>query len=207
MTTPLLEIADVCVERGDITVLDRVSLQVAAGEVVVLRGPNGSGKTTLLRVAAGLTMPVEGEVRRFGGTEVAVAQQRMLWCGHQTGLKDELTARENLAWFRRLRAGAGLDVDAALAHLQVADCADRPVATLSAGQRRRTALARLLVANVAVWLLDEPFTNLDDHSTAIVHNCIDAHVASGGGCLLAAHQLSVDSHPRYRAVDIGVSHG
>ncbi|MEM1261552.1 MAG: heme ABC exporter ATP-binding protein CcmA [Pseudomonadota bacterium] len=205
MTTPILELTEVCVERGDNTVLNRVSLRVDAGEVVVLRGPNGSGKTTLLRVAAGLTAPIEGTVRYRGSDDAVTAQREMLWCGHKSGLKDELTARENVAWFQQLRQAAARDVDAALTRVQVQDCADRPVATLSAGQRRRTALARLLVADANLWLLDEPFTNLDDLSSSIVHECINTHVSQGGACVMAAHQLAVDAHSHYRAMDIGAA--
>jgi heme exporter protein A len=151
--------------RGDRRVLAGVSLEAAAGECVHILGPNGSGKTTLLRVVAGLLSPEAGRIECNGQD---TRSDRDAWCGsfaylaHSDGLKPELSARENLAFETGLRRVVrGGEVETALADLGIAHALDRPAATLSAGQRRRVAFARVMLADAPLWLLDEPYTNLD----------------------------------------------
>ncbi len=205
-----LELDGITVERGDFTVLDRVSIRVQSGVTLVLQGPNGCGKTTLLRVAAGLTSPAEGAVRYRGRSitdDFAGYARELLWYGHKAGLKDELTVAENLDLQRRLRHADALPTDAALAAFAVDALAEQPVATLSAGQKRRAALARLVLATVSIWVLDEPFTNLDQASSSTLHTLIAEHNARGGICLMAAHGLDVAAHPAYQVRDLGAKDG
>lgn len=183
------------------TVLAQVSLELTAGETVVLQGPNGSGKTTLLRVVGGLTQPLDGEVRFAGAPirhDLAAYSRQLLWYGHKAGLKDELTAIENLTLHAQLRHADAADPDEALRQFGIADCRDRVVGALSAGQKRRVALARLVLGQVPLWLLDEPFTNLDQAAAQTLHELIAAHNAAGGTCLLAAHALRLEAYPAYR---------
>ncbi|MBM5812637.1 MAG: heme ABC exporter ATP-binding protein CcmA [Gammaproteobacteria bacterium] len=179
--------------RGSRHVLRGLSFAVAAGEAVHVAGPNGTGKTTLLRVLAGLLAPEQGSVR-WGGR--AIVEDRdaysgsLSYLGHDNALKADLSALENLEFAtglrRELQAG---EAGAALERVGIARCADLPARALSAGQRRRLALARVVLALTPLWLLDEPFTNLDADGTALLAGVVAGHVAAGGLVLLAAHQL------------------
>jgi heme exporter protein A len=158
-------------------------------------GPNGSGKTTLLRVVAGLLEPEEGAVE-WGGRPTY--EQRDAWCAafsylaHSDGLKPELTARENLAFETGLRRRAkDSEFGEALARVGLAAGRDQVAGTLSAGQRRRLALARVLLAEAPLWILDEPYTNLDTAGASLVSDVIARHLDSGGATLIAAHQPPV----------------
>jgi heme exporter protein A len=178
--------------RGERRVLAGVSIEAEAGECVHVVGPNGSGKTTLLRVIAGLLTPESGRVE-YGARDTRV--DRDAWCGsfsylaHSDGLKPELSARENLAFETGLRRSvkAG-EIETALTDLGIAQAIDRPASTLSAGQRRRVAFARVMLAEVPVWLLDEPYTNLDRDGSVLVSSVIGRHLDAGGVALIAAHQ-------------------
>ena len=185
--------------RGERHVLRGVSLHVQEGQVAHVAGANGAGKTTLLRVIAGLLTPEQGTVE-WGGRETRT--QRDAWCasfsylGHSDGLKAELTARENLAFDaglrRRLRDG---EIDEALDGVGLAAAQDQPAGFLSAGQRRRLAIARVLLAATPLWILDEPYTNLDRDGAALVSIVIGRHLDAGGAALIAAHQpLAIPNH-------------
>jgi heme exporter protein A len=173
-------------------VLSGISFEARAGDCLHVLGPNGSGKTTLLRVVAGLLTPEEGRVDS-GGRDTR--RDRDAWCAsfcylaHSDGLKPELTARENLAFEtgirRRLRDG---EVDAALEQVGLAASRDQQAGLLSAGQRRRLAFARVMLATVPLWILDEPYTNLDAAGSALVSTLIGRHLEAGGAALIAAHQ-------------------
>jgi heme exporter protein A len=183
---------DVSFWRGDRLVFRAVSFDIATGECLHVLGPNGAGKTTLLRVVAGLLAPEQGSLRWNGHETRTHADD---WCAsfsylaHSDGLKPELTAGENLTFEtglrRRLRTG---EVEESLAHLGLADALDQPTGFLSAGQRRRVAIARVWLARVPLWILDEPFTNLDAGSAALVSTMIGDHLDAGGAALIAAHQ-------------------
>jgi heme exporter protein A len=174
--------------RGDHLVFADLSFRLEPGGAVVLVGRNGSGKTTLLRLIAGLMPRAAGEV--FWAGEDALADlpshgQRLAYLGHQDALKLGLTAAENLAlWARDRRPGATLD---ALTAVGLADLAHLPARMLSAGQRRRVAIARLLVSGAALWLLDEPTTALDTASVARLGDLAVAHRAAGGMIVAATH--------------------
>ncbi len=171
----MMDVKDLSVARGGVTVLEGVSLQLAPGQVLVLRGPNGIGKTTLLRTLAGLQPPVAGSIV---GDEIAYA-------GHADGLKAGLTVTENLSFWAAVNGMNG--VEAALSSMNLANLRGRRAADLSAGQKRRLGLARLLVSGRAVWLLDEPTVSLDTASVALFGAILRAHLGQGGAALIATH--------------------
>jgi heme exporter protein A len=166
--------------RGVATLFRDLSFDVSAGEWLAVRGPNGSGKTTLLRCVAGLTRADRGNVLREGD---------FVYGGHLPGLKDDLTAEENLASALALRAvrcdPAGLGD--ALARAGLAKRRHLPARRLSAGQRRRIGLARLMLDPAPIWILDEPLTALDDEGQALFGELLARHLARGGLALLATH--------------------
>lgn len=187
----LLEAERVHLWRGDRHVLRGVTLRAAPGDAVHVRGPNGAGKTSLLRTLAGFLWPEEGEIR-YAGQPVAADRDAyaaaFAYLGHDNALKGDLTALENLRFLLGLRrARAPADAAALLGRLGLAGHLDRPVRTLSAGQRRRVALARVVLDGAPVWLLDEPFTNLDAVAVGSCAELVNAHVRAGGIVLYTAH--------------------
>jgi heme exporter protein A len=175
--------------RGARTVIDRLSFRAAAGETLLLTGPNGAGKTTLMRALAGLLRPSAGTIRLDGGAAETEAAEQAHYVGHLNGIKPSLTVAENLAfWGAYLDGGGGPDdVSEALERFNLASLAGIPAGYLSAGQKRRLGLARLLVARRPVWLLDEPTVSLDAASTRLLAEVVDAHVAAGGLVVAATH--------------------
>ena len=189
---PPLAIDRVHVWRGDRHVLRGVSLGVAAGEALHVHGANGAGKTTLLRVITGLMRPEQGTVSWRGtGIHVdrAAYHAAMTYASHEPALKGELTALENLRFAVGLkRVVSEAELLAVLDRVGVAACADLPARVLSAGQRRRVSLARVVAMRADLWLLDEPFTNLDVAGTRLLVGLIEEHLREGGLALLVAHQ-------------------
>ncbi|OQP86886.1 heme ABC exporter, ATP-binding protein CcmA [Rhizobium rhizosphaerae] len=195
-----LSIEGLAARRGDAPIFRDLSFRVAGAEVLVVTGANGSGKSTLLRIVAGLLRAEAGRVRITGLDEAGDAhaddpQRRREAChylGHRNGLKAELTVLDNLSFWRALASAqsrdAGLPVEAALDAVGLAALAHLPAGVLSAGQSRRAALARLLVAHRPIWLLDEPTAALDAASDAMVAALILAHVRAGGLAVAATHQ-------------------
>jgi heme exporter protein A len=173
----LIDAAGLGVLRGDLVLFREIGLSVRAGEALVLRGPNGSGKTTLLRILAGLTRAEAGTVRRNAAFH---------WLGHRDGLKPQETPQSHLVLWARAQ-GAGADIPALVQRMGLARASDVPARYLSAGQRRRTALARLLLEDRPVWLLDEPYTALDAEGRAALETMIAAHRAKGGAVVAAIH--------------------
>lgn len=175
-------------ERGARAVITGLSFAVQAGEALVLTGANGAGKTTLLRALAGLIKPAAGSLRIEGADGEKTVAEQAHFIGHQNAVKSALTAGENLAfWANYLGApGKGLIGDA-LARFNLDSLEAIPAGYLSAGQKRRLGLARLLVAERPVWLLDEPTVSLDAASTAILGQVVNAHVAAGGIAIAATH--------------------
>jgi len=177
--------------RGDRHILRGVSLELRSGEVVQLTGSNGAGKTTLLRALGGLIYPEEGRVLWAGANireDLRAYHAQMAYVGHEPPLKSDLNARENLHYWvgvrRRLTAS---DIEKALDDVGADEWRERAARTLSAGQKRRVALAGLKLMNVPLWLLDEPTTNLDTAGQSLVNRMIEEQVARGGMVIAAVH--------------------
>jgi heme exporter protein A len=173
-------------ERGGRMVFAGLGFAVGAGELLAVTGPNGSGKSTLLRVIAGLLAPAAGTVRLDPEPEAGTSAS-VHYFGHLDGLKPGLTVADNLGYARRLYGGRG-DIEAALEAVGLAHLFDLPAGRLSAGQKRRVALARLLVSERPVWLLDEPATALDAAAEAMLDGLVTAHLAGGGMAMVATHR-------------------
>ncbi len=183
---------DLTCVRGGRRVFSGIGFSVAAGKALVLTGPNGAGKSSLLRMIAGLVRPAAGQVVLAGGdSELSVAEQ-CHYVGHLDPLKPALTVMENLAFWARFLNGARAVGEAALiaCGLEAAgleDLAELPAGYLSAGQRRRLSLARVMAAPRPVWLLDEPTTALDTASQERLHRVMQTHLAGGGIIIAATH--------------------
>ncbi len=191
-----LEIESLACERGGRTIIDALSLTVTAGEAVLLTGPNGAGKTTLLRTIAGFLRPTAGTIRLTTVSEADAVAEHCHYVGHLNAVKPRLSVEENLSFWREFLGGTVVEartddpeavIDAALDRFGLLHLAATPAGYLSAGQRRRLALARLLVAHRPVWLLDEPTVSLDVASVATFAGVIEDHLSAGGLVLAATH--------------------
>ena len=194
--------------RGNRLLFKGLNLTLSAGRALWLRGRNGSGKTSLLRLAAGLSVPADGQIT-WGGVPVrrhdSYARQ-MLYVGHANALKDDLSTTESLRFLavmhgRRADAAA---LQQALTKVGMASRQDALVRTLSQGQRRRASLARLaLETEAALWILDEPYDALDVDGVAIVDALLNEHLARGGSLLFTSHQPPGDAAPSMAQLDLG----
>ena len=192
----MLSVSNLSCVRADQTLFSGVGFELAPGECLHLEGGNGVGKTSLLRILAGFSPAAQGEVRWQGelpGSSACRLPRDLLYLGHQLALKEELNAVENLQAGAAI-AGTSVARDAALAALQRLGLGSRaalPVRVLSQGQKRRVALARLVLQTQPLWLLDEPFVALDGPAQSLVAGLMEAHLARGGMVLFTSHQ-SVD---------------
>lgn len=186
---PLLEARALSFHRQDEPVFAPLDFQLRTGELALVEGDNGSGKTTLLRMLAGLLHISAGELHWRGEP---LQRDRcagdILFLGHQLGLKADLSPRENL----RMAAGLhgtreGLSAASVLAQIGLRGYEDEPVRRLSAGQKKRAALARLVLLPATLWLLDEPYANLDRIGIALVNELLERHTAAGGAAMVTSH--------------------
>ena len=173
----MLKVTDLAVARGGIAVLEGVTFEVAKGQAVILRGDNGSGKTTLLRTIAGLQEPLAGQVD--------CAPDSIAYAAHLDGIKANLTVEENLKFWADVFQSD--QMDRAVAAFDLGGLFQRPANTLSAGQKRRLGLSRLLVTGRDIWVLDEPTVSLDAFTVKAFAEIVKAHLASGGCALIATH--------------------
>lgn len=176
---------DLTAVRGGRTVFSGLSFNLSSGQTLAVTGANGAGKSTLLRLVAGLLRPAIGTVTLDEAGEGGIAAS-LHYLGHLDGLKTALTVRQNLAFWQKLWSGGG--VEGALERVGLGNLIDLHVGVLSAGQRRRVAIARLLIVDRPLWLLDEPATALDATSEATLGGIIREHLASGGMAMIATHR-------------------
>lgn len=176
--------------RGERAVFQGLGFSLSAGGALVLVGPNGSGKSSLLRLMAGLLRPHGGSVT-WNGDSIADDPEahgaRLHYVGHLDAVKPALTVHENVAFWASLRGGAAADIDEALDGFAIGHLADVPGRFLSAGQKRRVSLSRLMAAPAPLWLLDEPTTALDAASTAALEGLIRRHRDAGGMVVASTH--------------------
>lgn len=189
-----LKVQDAAISRGGIPIVSGVTFDVAAGNGLVIRGPNGAGKSTLLKAILGF-LPLSGGTVSLdgGGPDLSVAEQTHS-VGHLNAINSALTVRENLSFLNQFLGGDPEAVAVAIERLNLSELADMPTGLLSAGQKRRAGLARLLTAKRPLWLLDEPTTSLDAASSRIVEALVAEHLQGGGIALIATH-IDLDIAP------------
>ncbi|AWA38633.1 heme ABC transporter ATP-binding protein CcmA [Pseudomonas fluorescens] len=207
MTSPVLQTVALACERDLRLLFDNLELRLASGDMVQISGPNGSGKTSLLRLLAGLMQPTDGQVLLNGkplGEQRSELARNLLWIGHAAGIKDLLTPEENLAWLCALHQPAERDaIRQALAAVGLRGFEDVPCHSLSAGQQRRVALARLYLDSPPLWILDEPFTALDKQGVAQLEEHLAGHCERGGLVVLTTHHTLSRMPAGYRDIDLG----
>lgn len=187
----MLEAAHLTCQRGERTLFTNLSFTLGTGELLQIAGPNGSGKTSLLKLLCGLSPPFAGEIRWRGAPARGEDFRRQLfYLGHQHAVKEELSALENLQISAELADEALSDVEAldALDRMGLAGREHLPAKVLSQGQKRRVALARLLVSKAPLWILDEPLTALDTAAVDLIQARLAAHLANQGSVVLTTHQ-------------------
>ena len=173
-------VTNLACRRGQLRILEGVTFEVAAGEALILRGPNGAGKTTLLRCLAGLTPPLEGQIN--------APEDTIAYAAHADGLKAQLSVAENLAfWAAVFESDRAHAVETAIAAFDLETLRDRRAGALSAGQKRRLSLARMVVTGRPIWVMDEPTVSLDVENVARFARAVEAHLAQGGSALIATH--------------------
>lgn len=195
--TAILSFENVSIARGDHVLLRKLSGAVAAGDIFHLRGANGIGKTSLLEVLSGLRAPEGGVVTR--GFE----PQACHWIGHRNALNPALTPFENLRFWCSIHSIPADNVRGALREFELQRVADQPCRQLSAGQKRRSALARLAVARRPLWFLDEPLSALDQRGIGHWLALLEAHQRGGGAAIITSHQPLPAQLPGLRTMELG----
>jgi len=201
----MLSVNNLSCVRGDCSLFAGIDFAVDAGEWLHVRGANGCGKTSLLRLLAGLSQPAKGVIRWAGkpvGDDAQAFRSELLFLGHHGAVKEELTALENLQLASELDGGGLPRAEAleALKRFGLKGREDLPVRFLSAGQKRRVLLARLVTRKAKLWVLDEPFTALDTRAVDMLETLIGEHVAEGGMAVVTSHQAV--SIPGGKALDL-----
>ena len=188
---PSLKAVDLECIRDDRTLFSQLSFELGPGNALVLEGQNGCGKTSLLRILCGIRLPEAGEIRWSGESIFRLGaeyHEHIAYLGHRDGNKLDLTPRENLRIAKGLgKARHDVAIDEALDQVDLYGFEDVPTRNLSAGQQRRLAIARLLVTEATLWILDEPFTSLDRQGIAKVERLFDRHLHGGGMAAMTTH--------------------
>jgi heme exporter protein A len=179
-----LNVSDLSIARGGVPVLEGISFELKPGQALILRGPNGIGKTTLLRSIAGLQPPLAGTVS--GG------EDQIAYAAHSDGLKSALTVTENLTFWASVFGTRS--IEPALQAYDLTTLRDRPAGALSAGQKRRLGLSRMMVTGRPIWVMDEPTVSLDQASVSLFATAVRSHLGTGGSALIATHiDLGLDA--------------
>ena len=206
-TPPLLEARGLAFLRNDEPIFGPLDFSLRHGEVVLMEGDNGSGKTTLLKVLSGLLEPTAGEVR-LNGEPLTLARlsHQVALLGHLLGLKGDLSPLQNLRFAIGLGGlRHGITPGQALLSVGLEGYEDAPLRQLSAGQKKRVALARLLLVPAALWLLDEPYANLDREGIALVNRLLEVHARRGGAALITSHGAYAYTSGTPRRIPLKVS--
>lgn len=179
----MLSVSNLSFERYFERVFEPISFDLSAGSLLLVTGSNGCGKTTLLRLLAGLLEPSEGEIH---------SQEQPLYAGHNPAIKDDLSVEENIRFWMRFMGTRKSNLGNGLCQQVIEEIGLTPVAlqegrTLSAGQRKRCSLARLLFCDEALWLLDEPYSNLDREGIEMLDRILRTHLDAGGACIMTTH--------------------
>lgn len=187
----MLTVTDLTCRRQQTFVFQNISFEIQAGMLLVLKGPNGSGKSSLLRMLSSLSTPFSGEIlwnHHSIFKNLSVYREHIYFVGHQNGLKLGLTVNENIKLMESLFLTAPVDSLKYLKLLELHHKLETKTCFLSAGQRRRLALFKLMMFPKTLWLLDEPFAALDHHSKSIITRLIESHLKSGGMIVLSTHE-------------------
>ncbi len=186
----LLQLNDLCCVRDDRVLFDNLNLDLNGGQILLVEGRNGSGKTSLLRILTGLSLPESGEVLWKGQSISEVGAEyyeQVNYIGHHDGIKRDLTCLENLRLVQAMGKPSAIDLDEALQKVNLYRYGENFVATLSAGQKRRLAMARLVVCEALLWIMDEPFTSLDKASMAMFQELFEHHLRQNGCIVMTSH--------------------
>jgi heme exporter protein A len=194
--TALLSATALCIGRGDRRLVSDLDFALQPGDVLHLRGRNGAGKSSLIEVLVGLRPPQSGALHRAAG-------EAFHWVGHRNALNPDLTLRENLDAWCALNDVARDAIAPALERMGLSRLHRRPARTLSAGQRRRAALARLLIVHRPLWLLDEPLSGLDGEGLAGLGRMMNEHIGRQGAIVVTSHQALPGKLPRVTVIDLG----
>ncbi|MBY0418177.1 MAG: cytochrome c biogenesis heme-transporting ATPase CcmA [Pararheinheimera sp.] len=191
--------------RQDRVLFENLSFQLSAGQVLYIQGKNGAGKSSLLRLLAGLTSPEDGQIL-FHGKPLSAQPEffadQLLFIGHQSGIHPQLTALQNLAFWSALNEQQLADPYQLLSSLGLVGLEDIPCFMLSAGQQRRVSLARLWFTKKPLWILDEPFTSLDQQLIAKLEYHFLQHLSTGGVIVLTSHQTLSASYPALQTLEL-----
>ncbi len=186
----LLQTSDLTCVKDDRVLFEDLNLSLTAGQMLLVEGKNGSGKTSLLRILTGLNLPESGDVLWQGKPIAEVGPdyyEQVNYIGHHDGIKRDLTCLENLRLVQAMGKPLPIDLDDALDKVNLYRFGDNFVATLSAGQKRRLAMARLVVTEAKLWIMDEPFTSLDKASMAMFQQMFEQHLDDGGVIVMTSH--------------------